>query len=95
VLVPIGDVALMLKKKEAANRGDLYVPSPFAIARSTSDARTVRCSASRANNSLFSWLVARLLISAHSAASERSFSKCACMSFMKRILVHTAQERRS
>lgn len=72
-----------------------YVSLPVtlvAIARSTSDARWLRCSASLANSSRFCMSIASLLISAQSSASMRSFSKRAVISS---IVVSRAEGRES
>ena len=51
-----------------------------SIVRSTSEARTDKCAASRSNSSRFFGSVAKSRISSHSAASLRSFSNWANMS---------------
>ena len=70
--------------KEAANSGvpNYGVIVLDAIARSTSDASTLKCSANLAKSSRFLRSVANLLIIEHSSASARSFCKCCSISFM-------------
>ena len=64
-----------------------------AMARSTSDASAVKCSANLANNSRFFGSVARSRMRAHSAASILSFSSWACMSGSVHRVDHCAGRR--
>jgi len=67
--------------------GGLYsFEAIFAMAFSTSEASTRKCSARRAKCSCFATSVALEAILVNSAACSRSFANCACISSMRVLL---------